>query len=186
MTDNCCKDDLPPLPQTTEERLREVAKIVREENDRYYQTAWATDFEENTVLNLMDVLGRGNVCDTKGCQAGWAVALTPPEQMPISKIVDSDWQGTRGPNWNKAGALALGLETRLANVMFEQDYGHDASSDDVADVLEYLALFPAEERTLELVEEGIPDLWDRVTHVVSTCEPDCDCGCAGSDPECIY
>lgn len=126
------------LPDNTTDRLRLVAKVIRENPDQWNQGSWFNDPDIDTyeiTYNPMLAVGRTDVCNTAACQAGWLVAFTP-ELPPTERT------------WVRAGAWAGGIAEALADVMFNENFGtyHDAS--DIANYLEALAEIPEGGRTL--------------------------------------
>lgn len=169
MTDTtCCKDELPPLPDNSSDRLREVAVIVRE-GDKYDQEVWAVmvdSGDEGDEIGFPSLLGKGNICGTRGCQAGWLVALTPPEQMPMEQVTRLRGLGI-DYDWTKAGMIAGELEECLADHMFNAHFGEGASNDQTADFLEWLADLPAKDRNVTYVRANNWDAWaNLVTYTV--------------------
>lgn len=121
------------LPQTTTDRLLAVADIIDLTPERWDQAVWFTcDLDEPQPP---DVVGRGMNCNSVGCIAGWAVALTPPSSR------NAFWK-----SWDVSGRHALGLTQGLAFPLFRGDL--PMLADDVADVLRRLAKLPDGERDL--------------------------------------
>jgi hypothetical protein len=137
------------LPETTTDRLLAVADIIDLTPDRYDQTFWFAIGDEDvteqgTEANPPDVVGRGIKCDSVGCIAGWAVALTPRSGQ------NAFWR-----SWDVAGRHALGLSIGLAQPLFRADL--PMSAEDVADVLRRLAKVSELERNLAGAKSVLTD-----------------------------
>lgn len=182
----CCKDDRPPLPDNSSDRLREVAKIIREHPEKYNQEHWVVKFvgevdpefdwdleeaEDFNHLNVDQALGLGAICGTVGCQAGWLVALTPPEQLPLDSVI-THWDQYDGVtyDWELAGQFVGELSRGLAKTMFHADFGRFTTREDAAALLEFLAEQVPEDRNLDFVVTHQRDLWMRLV----TMRPDTD------------
>jgi hypothetical protein len=149
------------LPETTTERLRKVAHIIRTVPENWYQGAWATGWtfvdgekvrtDEYREFLKLDVnvdfdevevqQGRDNYeCGTRCCIAGWAVRYTPKD-VNLSE------------DWTLAGAEALGLDEDLADIMFSGAFAF-ADNDTptkVAHLLDRLADVPEVKRDMATI-----------------------------------
>jgi hypothetical protein len=137
------------LPETTADRLLAVADIIDLTPDRYDQTFWFAigddgDPGAGTEANPPDVVGRGIKCDSVGCIAGWAVALTPRSGQ------NAFWR-----SWDVAGRHALGLTEGVSLRLFRADL--PMTAEEVADVLRRLAKLPELERNLAGAKSVLTD-----------------------------
>jgi hypothetical protein len=121
------------LPETTTDRLLAVADIVDLTPERWDQCFWFLCELAEPQPN--EVAGRGVTCDSVGCIAGWAVALTPSTERT------KYWR-----TWDIAGKHALGLSEDLSFPLFRAELPMGAG--DVSDVLRRLAKLPERERNL--------------------------------------
>jgi hypothetical protein len=127
---------------------------------KYYQGTWFSnpqiaeevDLKPWQLMHPDQVVGRGNICNTRGCQAGWLVALTPVIVLPKPK------NGIR-IDWNEAGAAAGGLDEDLAAEMFETYFGADCTNSEVAAFLRSLADLPESDRNLDYVRANLSQQW---------------------------
>jgi hypothetical protein len=133
------------LPTTSTERLLAVADIIEhepkkwEQSDHYFANEQTTD----DFVEPYDVAGRPPMCSTTACIAGWGIVLNP------------EFTRLHGLSWNQAGAVSLGLRQQFAHVLFDADlHGEPA---EVAELLRHIAKVPMGHRTLERVEEILPD-----------------------------
>lgn len=173
------------LPQTTTERLIKVADIIETNPEAYYQYSWVqlSAEEESYFRQLLEIeegarleyyhydkvglqQGLDNAgCGTTCCLAGWAVRYTPKEiDLPR--------------DWDEAGAKALGLDSQLAEAMFQGGFGQELVDPHIhiAAMLRFLATLPEGGRTYDalapffddnehireaLDEHYDPDNWDE-------------------------
>lgn len=146
------------LPTTTTERLLAVADLIEARPALWDQEHW---WDGACQIRPDDVTARG-YCNTQGCIAGWAVALTPTGQF-----------GLLDCGWTEAGAMALGLSEALAYHLFHGNLEMSVAM--MVDVLRRLA--GTDERTMaNTINVLTADQMRRLFHVtLSTVEyPDTD------------
>ena len=129
-----------PLPDNTTDRLLAVADIIEFTPERWDQGTWLIERSDLDVT-VHDIpksaIAHGvKECGTTACVAGWAVALTPDDQMPVTVLHD----------WDRAGAVALGLSEDFADYLFDGSLSERLTSVEVADALRRLAKLPEGER----------------------------------------
>lgn len=147
--------DKADLPQTTTERLLVVADIIENHPDRWDQASWVVDPGDDDGDEWPeDQVGLdGDTCGTQCCIAGWAVRYTP-ELPPYRGMYPNAPEYLTKWGWEQAGAYALGLEQKLANVMFFTDWGQELT----VKALRALAEMPEGQRTLENLYDEVPEV----------------------------
>ena len=136
-----------PLPDNTTDRLLAVADIIEFTPERWDQGAWLierSDFDVTVHDIPRSAIAHGvKECGTTACVAGWAVALTPEVQMPVTAVHD----------WEMAGAAALGLHENLAYELFDGTLSDYMTHVELADVLRLMAKIPEGERDVNHAQE---------------------------------
>jgi hypothetical protein len=144
------------LPDNTTDRLLAVADQIETDPESWDQYTFFADHErdlDDDTQHPHEIAGRTPGCGTKACIAGWGVVFNP------------QWEKLLGETWDKAGSMSLGLDRYFADILFDADLKGDPT--DVADLLRHIAKVPEGERTLEAVEEILPD---RLIEVLRTSE----------------
>ena len=136
------------LPADSSERLLAVADALEKHPEQWDQRDFILTEAAGPDL-ASDYAGSGiPECGTTLCTGGWAVVLTPKEEL------------AEYSSWEDAGAVALGIDTRLAEYLFYQigdpDDGSDAAIRAIMpNVLRALAGLPEARRRFDnpLVQE---------------------------------
>lgn len=102
------------LPLTTTDRLLAVADIIEFEPEKYDQEYYAYEQGNNhrEEPDVLGVAGLGSACGSVCCVAGWAVHLTPREQIHPAH------------DFEEAGAIGLGLTIDCASELFDGENPH--------------------------------------------------------------
>lgn len=144
------------LPDTTTDRLLAVADLIeftpqRWEQRHHYFEDPDTPGRDDERTRPYEVAGAVVSCGTTACIAGWGVVLNPRFQTVV------------GLCWSEAGRDSLGLESDLADVLFDGSLKGEPS--EVADILRYVAKHEEGERTLDAIEDDLPP---RLVEVLQT------------------
>jgi uncharacterized protein YjbI with pentapeptide repeats len=150
--------------KTSTERLRAVADLIEEDPERHQQNLWLlVDGSMLTYGQLTSAVDGGeseelvynpgwapaeeppvelHPCNTKGCIAGWGVAMTPLHDDALARALERVPASTFD-GWYAAGQAALGLEDDLASSLFHASY----NPANVSEMLRRIADIPEGERT---------------------------------------
>jgi hypothetical protein len=111
----------------TTELLLTVADKIEFEPERFSMSSWNS---RNFIDSPLELAGQEPECGTTCCVAGWAVALTPREEVPNA-------------GWSYTGAQLLGLNYELASLLFMET---TKEAPEMAACLRRLAKVPEERR----------------------------------------
>ena len=140
------------LPDNTTDRMLMVADRIEFEPEKWDQSYWIHLGISQVFSTPESLAGSGDEtgeCGTSFCVAGWAVKLTPRDQIEQLGHDDAGClnRGSSGA-WQDAGAAALGLTYACASELFSGFNPLRTNSVSMADALRRLAKC-AEPRSLE-------------------------------------
>lgn len=135
----------------TTERLLAVADLVG--TGRWDQNSWVTSYGRNDEDTVLTSLRKDEeLCGTTCCVAGWAVALSPPNDPTSPNIPPATYGWWERSIWREMGAEALGLSECLADKLFDCSLPNCFDDEDIAELLREIATIPEGERTLDALD----------------------------------